>query len=100
MRHQKVEFAFTIERNEEQIELLIVGEYSPASKGATDGKYGPPIEPDEPDFIEIDSATDEDGNEIELTEEEYEKAVEEGLEKLAEMEEGCEPDYYDNYNDF
>ena len=40
----------------------------PFRRGATDGRHGPPIEPDDPEGIEIDGCTlDEDGREIELS---------------------------------
>lgn len=38
-----------------------------AYKGATDGRYGPKIEPDEPAHIEIESVVGPDGKSIELT---------------------------------
>jgi hypothetical protein len=35
-----------------------------ARAGATDGRYGPTIEPDEPAYIEVDSVIGPDGKEI------------------------------------
>ncbi len=105
---KNIQFSFNVVRNEEDVSLTIEGTYVPRCKGATDGRYGPPIEPDEPAVIEIDSVLDEDGNEVELTEDESERAQEEGMRALADMEEGYEPDYdeergkisYDYDNDF
>lgn len=40
-------------------------------------EFGAPIEPDDPDEIEIVGAWDEDGAEVELTDEQEEDAIEE-----------------------
>jgi hypothetical protein len=64
----------TVERDEKEIEVTIEATYNPGCRGARDGRWGPPIEPDEPAHFEIESAKDENGNEIELTDSELETA--------------------------
>jgi len=92
-----VEFSITVERDGEEVDLYVVGEYIPGSKGARDGRFGPPIEPDEPATIEISSVVDEEGNEVELTDSEYDKAIDKGLDQLADQEESYDCDY--DYDD-
>ena len=46
--------------------ITVVGYYSPPYKGARD-EYGAPMEPDDDESIEIIFASDETGDEIELT---------------------------------
>ena len=43
---------------------------------------GPALEPDEPDELVFESATDEDGNDVELTEQELQQAEEAGYDNL------------------
>lgn len=62
----------------------------PFRRGATDGRHGPPIEPDDPGGIEIEGCTlDEDGREIELSEAE-EAAIELDIGEM--LAEGPDPD--------
>ena len=50
----------------------------PFRAGHTDGPYGPKLEPDEPEHIEIESVETDDGQTIELTSEQ-ETAMEEQI---------------------
>ena len=79
---------FTVERNEEEIEVTIEGNYIRASRGQRDWlggrRCGPPLEPDEPADFEIESVKDEVGNEIELTEKETKQAIEQAIEEIEE----------------
>lgn len=70
----------------EGIDVAVTGEHF-YSRGATDGRFGPPIEPDE-NYVEIHSITLR-GKEIEVTQEQFELCVE----KL--MEEGGSDDFQD-----
>lgn len=70
------------------IETPITVEYTPhkAYRGATDGPHGPPIEPSEPAWIEIDGCTDADGKDVEITDDEVDEIGDEIAEYLAELE--------------
>lgn len=99
---KQVEFTFFVERNGKNVELTVKGEFVPGCEGSTDGKHGPKIEPDEEATVDIYSAIDKDGNEVELVGDEYREAVKAGMEELADMDEGYEDfddgpdyDYYD-----
>lgn len=72
------------------IELNITVTYTAhaAYRGATDGPFGPPIEPDEPAYIEIDSVKLPDGTAIVLTREQY-RCLETEIEDI--LDDG--PDY-------
>ena len=48
-------FIDTIEIDGEEQSVLIEASYFKAYKGARDGKYGPPLEPDEPEHWEIEA---------------------------------------------
>ena len=61
--------------------------FVPFCRGATDGRYGPKIEPDEPAHVEIDGCKlDEDGREIELTRRQEETVEEEIASYLADRD--------------
>lgn len=62
------------------------------SKGRTDGKYGPAIEPDEPAYIEIDHITGDNGREVLLTCKE-ESAFEELIAQELDANDGDTDDY-------
>lgn len=55
-------------------EITLVGHYHPGLPGSRD-RYGVPIEPDDDPEMEIVSATNEAGDEVELTESERERAI-------------------------
>lgn len=48
----------------EYYNIIVVATHHPYYKGRRDGKYGPPIEPDEPEHWEIESINFEDGTEV------------------------------------
>lgn len=76
---------------EDGLETPIIVHYTPvkAYKGATDGRFGPKLEPDEPAHIEIDWVEGPDGKPITLTDE-----MEEALaEKIFKYEEDKADDY-------
>jgi len=66
-----------------------------ACLGATDGRYGPKLEPDEPAWIEIDEVLDADGQPV-LTSYEQEEAIQleiaEALDDDRDTERGCDRD--------
>ena len=64
-----MEFKFTLERDE-SLEVTVKGEYDGGSLGHRD-RLGVPEEPDEPEGLEIESVTDDTGNEVEITDAEY-----------------------------
>lgn len=82
-------------------ELDIVVEYEahPFRRGATDGRCGPKIEPDEPAHIEITSVKDDLGREHELTIEQEEWIEEQIAEDLADAEDFARSEYYDGLRD-
>jgi len=71
----------TIERDDVEIEISVELDYQRACRGAR-GSFGEPLEPDEPENFEITSATDEDGKEVELTESEQQRAIEQAINDL------------------
>jgi len=73
-------------------EIEIEVEYTPhrACRGRTDGRYGPPLEPDEPAGIEIESVSIAGSTtRFELTEDE-EREIEEQI--CDELADGPDPD--------
>jgi hypothetical protein len=65
--------------------------YHRPHRGATDGRHGPPIEPDDPGGIEIDGCTlAEDGREVELTTAQEESIELDIGEWLSQMEKDCD----------
>ena len=74
-----------------EVEVEVEYTYHRARRGARDslcGKRGagPPLEPDEPAEIEIDSVTDAtSGAEVELTEAERDRITDEIIEKLSDQ---------------
>jgi hypothetical protein len=90
-------FTTTLTRDDDDLEVEVEYTFSKGCRGARDslgGKAGagPPLEPDEPDEVEIDSVTDEKGTEVDLTNEEI-TALEE---KCLENYESIMERYYDN----
>lgn len=67
-----------------QIEMVVEVEYTyhPACRGERERGTGLPLEPDEPEHIEIESVTDQFGNTIELSNDEYAELEEDILEEL------------------
>jgi len=61
----------TIEREGEEIEIEVFGEYRPAERGSRD-RYGLPLEPDEPEELELTEAA----HGFTLTREEEAQAIE------------------------
>ena len=53
------------------IEYCCHGPYS----GATDGPFGPKLEPDESAWIEIERVVDDDGEELELSDDEMDRLI-------------------------
>lgn len=79
-----------IDRNGMDCEREIVVEYDaiPFERGATDGRYGPKIEPDIPAHIEITQVLcEETGQELELTSTQEEWIEEQIAEYLDERDE-------------
>lgn len=73
---------FTIERDEQDFEVIACVTYHKGHRGARDSLggvlgAGPQLEPDEPAEFEIGSVTDSVGNEIDVDEELEERIVEE-----------------------
>lgn len=73
---------FTIERDEQDFEVIAEVIFHRAHRGARDSLggvrgAGPPLEPDEPAEFEIGSVTDSAGNEIDVDEELEERILEE-----------------------
>jgi len=71
----------------QEIELAVEYGYHRACRGARD-RYGVPLEPDEPASCEIESVTDANGREVELTSSEMDR-----------LEEACEEDAADRARD-
>jgi hypothetical protein len=69
-----------VERDEEQVELTCEVEYYRAYRGMRDGRYGPPIEPDEPAHCELSDWTPA----IDLTDAEISRIEEEAFESFTE----------------
>ena len=70
-----IETTMEIERNDECIEVTLVGKYWPGSRGVKAhpmDRFAPPD--DEPE-IEIIECTDSNGDEVDLTDDEIEKAT-------------------------
>jgi hypothetical protein len=105
MKGKTATFSFTVTRdNDEEIDLSVTGKYYPSTRGARDGRWGPPIEPDEPAEFEIESVT-RHGVEFELTEEEHRQAEEQGMEEIENQQQadyGIDdlPDDEFSHNDF
>lgn len=59
----------------QEIDLTIEYGYSRGMRGARD-RYGVPLEPDDPEGVEIESVTDAAGTEVELTKAEEDRAEE------------------------
>ena len=74
------------------VNVIVEGKYWPMMKGARDGRFGPPIEPDEPESFEIESVK-LDGREIidELNDESLEQLEKDCLQKL-------EDDWHEDHN--
>ncbi len=94
------EFETTVMREDasgDEQEVTIFVEYSThkAYRGARDslcGKRGagPPLEPDEPAGIDIEGAKDENGKDVELSEDEL-RTIEEAI--ISDLESAAEPDF-------
>ena len=70
--------SFTRDDGETELALLVDYTRYRARRGARDGRYGPPIEPDEPAHVEIDGWAPD----MELTEAEANRLSDELLETL------------------
>lgn len=73
----------------QEIAVEVEYAYQRACRGARDSLCGirgagPPLEPDEPESVEIQSVTDERGREVELTSRENDRAEEECLQDVEE----------------
>ena len=71
-------FDYTLKREDCELEVTVHGEYHRASRGHRDS-LGVPEEPDEPAEFEIDTVTDIDGNEVEVSDHELEVLAERGV---------------------
>lgn len=61
-------------------EMPVIVHYSvisPSTKGATDGRHGPKIAPDEPGSIEIDQVQDLDGIHLDVDERRTKRLIDE-----------------------
>ncbi len=67
-----------------EIQVNIDYDFIPACKGATDGPFGPKIEPDEPSHIEINGAFADDGKIVDLSRRDAKRIKEEIAEYLFE----------------
>lgn len=87
---------YTLTRGDDDTEIPVTVEYTyhPFCRGATDGRFGPPIEPDEPAHCEIDSVIDAQGNSVETTESE-DIAIHESI-----MDYLADADDYDRETDY
>lgn len=74
MKYRHVNFEMQIERNELPFIVEIAGFYCRGAEAVVDVVTGG--NPPEPDALEIHYCTDQDGNEIELTDCEYTRAKE------------------------
>ncbi len=71
----------------EPVEVTVKGEMHGPCPGATDGRHGPKIEPDDPGGFEIDEVLDAAGNEVEITRGERREIEREAYEHIP------QPDY-------
>jgi hypothetical protein len=71
-------FEYTLKREGGEIEVTVHGDYHRASRGYRDS-LGVPEEPDEPSCFEIDTVTDSDGNEVEVSDHELDILAERGV---------------------
>lgn len=67
-----------VDRGDEQVELTCDIEYCPLVRGSRDGRFGPPLEPDEPEHCELVDWTPA----IDLTDSERQRIEEEGMESF------------------
>lgn len=98
-KEKNLQTEFTIHRDGksrdgEEIELTLEWEFIPESRGHRD-RYGAPEEPDEPAYLELQSAKDSNGMEWELTDAEMKEAESQADEAYAgsRVPEPDEPDY-------
>jgi hypothetical protein len=97
MKTHSSTFETTLEIDEVEVELKVAYTFHPAYRGARDGRFGPPIEPDEPACVEIDSVTNKEGKEIELSEENLAIIQQRAEEDLGDdSDDYPEPDYDDS----
>lgn len=95
MRSRSSTFKTTIEIDEQEVEVNVSCTFHPAYRGARDGRWGPPIEPDEPACVEVDSVTNKDGKELELSEENEKLIQEKAEEHMGDDDDYPEPNYDD-----
>lgn len=98
-----MEFEYTLTReddegNEVELQVTVSGEAVRESRGSRD-RWGCPLEPDEPATFEVESVTDDDGNEIELTDDEYTNIVEAGMSAAADADLAAMEDAYEARRD-
>jgi len=75
------------EETDEETEIDFEFDYTPESRKYFDKSFGNWLPGDQEDF-EVTSATDEDGNEVELTDKEMEMAYEAAMDHLKSKAEG------------
>jgi hypothetical protein len=80
-----------LERDDAEITVTVDYSFSRARRGARDSLCGvrgagPPLEPDEDEEIEIQSVTDENGKEVELTADETDKIEQQCWDDIADRE--------------
>lgn len=66
MRDQTFTVAYTIERGEDAFDVKVYFTWTPGCRGSRDGRFGPPLEPDEPAGIE-EIWVEKDGKPFETT---------------------------------
>ena len=79
--------------DDEALPVTVAYSYYPLSRGTTDGRYGPKIEPDEPAHVEIDSIKSDDGAECEVSEDEINSLEAEIMDHLTDQENDWEPEF-------
>jgi hypothetical protein len=79
-----------------ETDVTVHYEYCPLVRGSTDGRFGPKLEPDEPEHIEIDRVLDGRGRDVDLSDDDAERIQAEIMNYLYESWYANEPDYGDD----
>lgn len=82
----EITVTINVQRDGQDQEVEVTFDYTPASKGKRDSlcgvpNAGPPLEPDEPENLDLVSST------IELTTAEYERAIDQASDRIQELSE-------------
>jgi hypothetical protein len=89
---------YTITRNDEEVPVTIEYKYYRAVCGAR-GSFGVPLEPDEPEDVELGEVKDDKGLEYTLTDVETVEVIEYILKDVSDSREAAIEDYYDRRED-